>query len=232
MSTTTELLGPEHPDALNAMIHLGILCRNMGKAEEAEKWLLRVVEAGGKALGTRHPDILRAELALGMLFVQRGREAEAEPKLRIVVLGRQRYLGVKNDATVRAVEMLGYCLWETGQRDEVEELCMRSCDAVEEGEKVSWKGNQYAASERVFKKAVTRGDKNLGRDHPDTLDCVIMLAQICEARDRVKEARRLFQRVLDAHIKRLGPDDFETGRVREKIAGLKEEEESERKGAW
>ncbi|OBT54529.1 hypothetical protein VE04_05535 [Pseudogymnoascus sp. 24MN13] len=232
VSTTTELLGPEHPDTLNAMIHLGILCRNMGKAEEAEKWLLRVVEAGGKALGSRHPDILRAELALGMLFVQRGREAEAEPKLRIVVLGRQRYLGVKNDATVRAVEMLGYCLWETGQRDEVEELCMRSCDAVEEGGEVGWKGNQYAAAERVFRKAVTRGDKNLGRDHPDTLDCVLMLAQICEARDRVGEARRLFERVLDAHIKRLGLDDFETASVRDKLATLKEEAESEKKGTW
>jgi hypothetical protein len=148
------------------------------------------------------------------------------------VLGRQRYLGVKNDATVRAVEMLGYCLWETGQRDEVEELCMRSCDAVEEGGEVGWKGNQYAACERVFRKAVTRGDKNLGRDHPDTLDCVLMLAQICEARDRVGEARRLFERVLDAHIKRLGLDDFETASVRDKLASLKEEAESEKKGTW
>ncbi|KFY16426.1 hypothetical protein V492_01335 [Pseudogymnoascus sp. VKM F-4246] len=232
VSTTTNLLGHEHPDTLNAMIHLGILCRNMGKAEEAEKWLLRVVEEGAKALGGRHPDILRAELALGMLYVQRGREAEAEPRLRIVVLGRQRYLGVKNDATVRAVEMLGYCLWETGQRDEVEELCMRSCDAVEEGGEVGWKGNRYAASERVFRKSVAKSDRNLGKDHPDTLDCVLMLAQICGASDRVGEARQLFQRVLNAHIKRLGLDDFETVRVLEKMAGLKEEEESDKKEVW
>jgi protein-arginine kinase activator protein McsA len=79
---------------------------------------------------------------------------------------------------------------------------------------------------------VTRGDKNLGRDHPDTLDCVLMLAQICEARDRVGEARRLFERVLDAHIKRLGLDDFETASVRDKLASLKEEAESEKKGTW
>ncbi|OBT65146.1 hypothetical protein VE03_04712 [Pseudogymnoascus sp. 23342-1-I1] len=76
------------------------------KAEEAEKWLLRVVEAGGKLLWGRHPDILRAELALGMLYVQWGREAEAEPKLQIVVLGRQRYLGVKSDATQDSKEVL------------------------------------------------------------------------------------------------------------------------------
>ncbi len=80
-----KVLGPEHPDTLNAMANLANSYFDAGRKDEALKLREEVLALSRKVLGPEHPDTLGAMRNLAISYLDAGRKDEAI-KLREEVL--------------------------------------------------------------------------------------------------------------------------------------------------
>ena len=82
-----KVLGPEHPDTLTSVSHLGLVLESQGKYEEAEAMHRRDLEGSEKVLGPEHPDTLISVTNLGSVLESQGKYEEAEAMHRRALKG-------------------------------------------------------------------------------------------------------------------------------------------------
>jgi eukaryotic-like serine/threonine-protein kinase len=170
----TELLGPQHPDTLEALAFqvkaLRVLgATHRGKQEEAIRLGRRVLESHRRALGTDRPETLATMSGLGWALLQHGDFREARDVLERALNGQLQVLGADAPETLVTLDALGHASHGLGQLDDAETLLRRAGDL----------------RERAF-----------GRQHWYTLDTLQTLGLVLRDQGRIEEAVALFRDVI------------------------------------
>ncbi|MFC4493268.1 tetratricopeptide repeat protein [Streptomyces ovatisporus] len=95
-------LGPEHRLVLSAKSRTGRALFRLGRFDEAEALIRRVLADRERLFGPDDPDTLDSCYGLNLPLQQMGRESEATPLLRRAIEGRRRVLGPGHPLTLRA----------------------------------------------------------------------------------------------------------------------------------
>ncbi|KAF5235111.1 hypothetical protein FAUST_7283 [Fusarium austroamericanum] len=105
-----KVLGPEHPDTLASIGHLGLILESLGRYEEAELMHRRDLEGSEKVLGPEHPDTLTGINNLGSALASLGRYEDAAVMHRRALEAREKVLGPEHPDTLISVSHLGLTL--------------------------------------------------------------------------------------------------------------------------
>ncbi|TKA59818.1 hypothetical protein B0A55_13105 [Friedmanniomyces simplex] len=90
-----EKLGEDHPDTLNAMVHLASTYRSSGRWNEAEGLDVKAMETWRTVLGPEHPDTLTSTANLAATYRSQGWWMEAEELEVKVIEAWSRVLGTE-----------------------------------------------------------------------------------------------------------------------------------------
>ncbi|KAL7935608.1 P-loop containing nucleoside triphosphate hydrolase protein [Trichoderma chlorosporum] len=74
----------------------------------------------------------------------------------------------------------------------------------------AYRQGRYAIAQRMVGKCRKARENKLGKDHAETLECVLLLSRILEVMGRWEEAEKLQTQILDTHMTKLGPDHLDT----------------------
>ena len=85
---STQVIGPDSPEATRARLDLALLRLAQGRAADAEKEARRVVESRTIQLGERHQDTIDARIILGRALMLDGRMLDAQRELEAGLQGR------------------------------------------------------------------------------------------------------------------------------------------------
>jgi non-specific serine/threonine protein kinase/serine/threonine-protein kinase len=191
----TRVLGPEHPQTLEAVDALEwALNRESTVTEagpinkesrfaEAEKLERETLAIRRRVLGNDDPNTARSMAYLASNLLAQRRYGEAETLQRSALAIRRRVLGPEHHDTLVSMGDLAISLKSTGHLDEAEKL---ERDALEIQRRV------------------------LGPDHPDTLTLMNNLAYTLVRERRYAEAERLLRETIDIQGRVLGNDHPQT----------------------
>jgi tetratricopeptide (TPR) repeat protein len=207
------VLGPDHPDTLDARNRLASAYHDAGRTSEAITLRSRnnlaedYHDAGrtGEAitlheqtlpalegvLGPDHPDTLTVRSNLALAYHDAGRTGESITLHEQVLAARERVLGPDHPDTLNSRHALASTYREAGRINEA----------------ITLHEQLLAAYERV-----------LGPDHPDTLLLRSNLALDYQKAGRTGEAVALYEQVLAAYERVLGPDHRDTLTSRSNLA--------------
>ncbi|KAJ5090363.1 FabD/lysophospholipase-like protein [Penicillium argentinense] len=215
------VLGPEHPDTLTCVSHLGSVLSRQGKYKEAEDMHGRALQGREKVLGPEHPDTLTSVSYLGLVLYRQGKYKEAECMHRRDLKGSEKMLGPEHANTLTSVSNLGSALSLQAKYKEAEVMHRR---ALRDREKVLGPEHpdtltsvdnlgsvldsqgKYKEAEDMHRRALRDREKILGPEHPDTLTGVSNLALVFSRQGKYKEAEDMHQRALRGREKVLGPE--------------------------
>ena len=219
------VLGPEHPDTLNAQRLLARLEMYQGDYADAEK-LLRVTYDGQKrVLGAEHLDSLQTASTLGGLYSQQGRYLEAEKLLSDLLERTRRVRGPDDPQTLAVMHNLGMAYDGEHSYGKEEEVWKNLLDArrrvlgsdhpstiavLQNLAYVQYRQGKYQAAEGLQREALTTAQRVQGPNHPDVLTITGNLANTLQAEHRLEEAEKLQRQVMEARRKALGPDNPDT----------------------
>ena len=162
-SLTTDLerlLGPDHPDTLNAQNSLAAVYQSAGKAAEAIPLLERTLVTRQRILGPDHPDTLTSQNNLATTYQDAGRVDEAILLLAQTLAVREGRLGQDHPSTLNSRSNLAAAYHAAG----------RTAEAV-----------------LLLEQTVTGREQVLGADHPDTLRSRNTLSAARRAADRAAD---------------------------------------------
>jgi tetratricopeptide (TPR) repeat protein len=186
-------LGLEHPETLDVLARLGVLCGDRGKVAEAETLLRRVLSVREGSLGANHPLLSDDMVRLAALLRAKRRLEEAEALVdRSLDLLEARY-GAGHPRLADALSLLCAIRFESGRPREAEEPCRH---------------------------ALKIRDAALGPDHPDTARAMQNLSSVLHRLDRDAEAEPLCRRLLSSQERLLGRDHPGTLRVAANLGWL------------
>jgi tetratricopeptide (TPR) repeat protein len=190
MGDLERLLGPDHPDSLNARNSLAAAYQAAHRAPKAIPLFEQILVARVRLLGPDHPDTLTAQDNLAAADLAAGRADEAILMFRMTLAAREQLLGADHPDTLRSENSLAAAYRAAG----------RAADAIPLVEKI------LAARERV-----------LGASHPKTLGSRNNLAAAYREAGRAAEAVPVLQQTLAACERILGADDPRTEAVRHNL---------------
>lgn len=188
-----EVLGDSHPWVLHSINNLAAILHGQGKLDEAEPLYREALESNRRLLGNDHPETLTAANNLAFLYEDRGQVAEAERLYRMVVERRMTVLGAEHQDTLIAMHNLAALLLGSGRLDEAERW---SRLAVEGAHSALPKGHylgaifagrlgviltglgEYDEAEDLLVTALSTLEKELGTDHPRTVQTRQQLATL------------------------------------------------------
>jgi eukaryotic-like serine/threonine-protein kinase len=172
-------LGPDHPQALNALDNLAGRYQDAGKLVEAIALYERVRDALIAELGPNDPQTLNTLNNLALAYLRAGKLTEAIALFERVRDARIAKLEPDHLETLKTLNNLALAYLQAGKLTEAIALFERVRDA------------------RIAK---------LGPDHPETLVTLNNLAGAYRGAGKLPEAIALFERVRDAKIANLEPD--------------------------
>ena len=158
------VLGPDHPDTLNARDSLAAAYQAAGRAAEAILLFEDILVARERILGPKHPDTLTSQNNLAAMYQDAGRHAEAILLFKLTLAARERLLGADHPSTLNSGASLAAAFRATGRVSEAIPLLEQT----------------VAGRERV-----------LGADHPDVRAARDNLAAARQEKDQTDETLRL-----------------------------------------
>jgi tetratricopeptide (TPR) repeat protein len=217
-------------DVLN---NLGLLYEDIGREEEAEKFLLQSIDGKQNAWGKTHASTLRSHLSLGIVYTGQRRYQEAEKLfLHIMDLKGEE---TNDDAVTHSLGNL-YC--EMGRLMDAEIMYMRSFRTkfTKFGEHhpktaatainlalLYKKQGRYDESEEWVDKVHEAYVHIYGRDSVQCADTMSLRAGIRKAQGDVQEALVWYKRSLEAHKEAVGEQHVKTLHVEYNLAIICEE---------
>jgi serine/threonine protein kinase/tetratricopeptide (TPR) repeat protein len=197
LETTAEtrraLLGPDHPDTLQAINDLGVVHRKQGRYDEAEAATREALEGRRAVLGDDHPDTLVSLNGLGNVLWSQGRFDDAEALYLEALKSRRSTLGPDHPDTLRSMNDLAVVYDNQRRFDEAEPL---------------------------YVEALAARRRTLGDDHPDTLRTINNLAILFLKQKRYLEAEPLYIESLETRTQLLGAQHPATARSMSNLARL------------
>jgi tetratricopeptide (TPR) repeat protein len=117
-----QALGADHPDAIVALQHLGLLQQRQGNFTAAEASYRESLERRRRLYGDDHPQVAWAAVDLAWLLHDRGRPREALPLLEQALPVLRQRLGEQHLYVSEATQRLGAVLAACGRLDDAEPL--------------------------------------------------------------------------------------------------------------
>ncbi len=185
------VLGPDHPDTLNALNSLAAAYLAAGRAAEAVALFEQTLAGRERLLGADHPDTLNSRNNLATAYQGTGRVAEAVPLFEQTLAARQRLLGVNHRNTVNTRGSLAAAYRDAG----------RTVEAIP-----------------LFEQTLAARERLLGLDHPDTLRSRNNLANAYRETGRIPEAIPVVEQILASRERLLGADHPRTLGARNNLA--------------
>ena len=185
------VLGPDHPNTLEARNNLAGAYDDIGRFSEAIELYERVLADQERVLGPDHPDTLTTRNNLAVAYHSAGRFGEAIELCERVLFERERVLGSDHPDTLITRNNLAGAYKDVGRFGEAIEL---------------------------YKRVLADQERILAPDHPDTLTARNNLAVAYRYVGRFGEAIELFERVLADRVRVLGPDHPDTLTTRNNLA--------------
>lgn len=240
------VLGPNDPETLTSLHHLGRLKNDAARFEEAEPLLREVHAVRSEVLGPDHPDTLRTAIEIGVLLRRSRRFDESKSVLVQTLDHAEAALGQHDPVTLTCRQQLGRVLASLG--DSNSETMLREAyegwvalqgptgpDALAAlhslAVSVSWQGRDAEATE-LYREVLQGSSQALGPDHPATYDAASNLAACLSRQGQYDEAEDLLRTALEGQRRLSGESHpatlqamrnlawilFETGRTREATA--------------
>jgi tetratricopeptide (TPR) repeat protein len=158
------VLGPDHPDTLNARDSLAAAYQAAGRAAEAILLFEDILVARERILGPKHPDTLTSQNNLAATYQDADRFAEAILLFKLTLAARERLFGADHDSTLNSRADLAAAFRATGRVSEAIPLLEQT----------------VAERERV-----------LGADHPDVRAARDNLAAARQEKDQTDETLQI-----------------------------------------
>jgi tetratricopeptide (TPR) repeat protein len=184
------LLGPDHPDSLDARNSVAAAYQATGRASEAIPLFEQILVARVRLLGPDDPGTLAAQNSLAAAYQAAGRADEAILMFRMTLAAREQLLGADHPDTLRSQNSLAAAYKAAGH----------AAEAIPLVEKI------LAVRERA-----------LGASHPKTLGSRNNLAAAYREAGRAPEAVQLLEQTLADCERLLGADDPRTEAVRHNL---------------
>ncbi len=181
----TRELGDEHPDTLRTRARLAEVLSWMTAYARAVPLAESTLAAQTRTLGMEHPDTQETMSILGQLlpWADASRFAEAESLLSSVLDYRRRVFGDDHIHTARAMHLLGEAYTIVGDREKAELL---------------------------HREALRIHVRDLGAEHPETLECEYALACELVQATRIREAELILRGLVEARRRVQGSDHLGT----------------------
>ncbi|GEM_PF-761815 len=186
------LLGPDHPDTLNARNSLAAAYLAAGRVAEAIPLFEHTLAIWERMLGPDDPDTLTARNNLAAAYQDAGRADAAIPLYELNLAARERLLGPDHPVTLNSRGNLA-----AAYRD----------------------GGRVAEAIPLLEQTLAGRERVLGPDHPDTRTSRRNLAAAYRDGGRVAEATRLLDQIRADSPRLLGADHPGTRTWRRKIPG-------------
>ena len=227
------LLGPDHPDTLNAANSLAVAYQAAGRAAEAIPLFEQALVGRVRLLDPDHPDTLIPQNNLAAAYQEAGRAAEAILLFRLVLAAKERQLGVDDPSTLSSRGNLAAAYREAGRAAEAIPLLEQILAGRErllgpdQTDTVRLRNNLAAgyreagrAAEAIplLEQILAGRERLLGPDHTDTLRLRNNLAAAYREADRAAEAIPLLEQTLAACERLLGADDPRTQATQHNLA--------------
>jgi tetratricopeptide (TPR) repeat protein len=187
------VLGPDHPDSLNARNSLAAAYQAAGRTDEAIPLFEQTLVARVRLLGPDHPDALTSQNNLAATYQAAGRAVEAILMFRLTLAARERLLGADHPGTLNSCGNLAAAYRDAG----------RTAEAIP-----------------LFVQTVAGRERLLGPDHPDTLRSQSSLAAVYKAAGQAAEAIPLVEKILAARERALGASHPKTLSSRNNLAAV------------
>lgn len=219
------VLGPGHPDSLQANDRLADAFLAAGRAGEAIPWFQHVAADRAAQLGSGHPGTIESQVSLGRALQAADRADDAVSVLNRAVADSEHLRGADHAQTLRVRSALADAVRATGQPEQAIRLYRRTLtdrertlgpthpDTMASRQKLA---DTYLAQEKLkdamaqYKKLLADRERAYGPDHPDTIAARGGLAATHHAAGRMASALRLYEQVGADSERVLGVDHTDT----------------------
>ncbi|KAL4981636.1 hypothetical protein BDW68DRAFT_196207 [Aspergillus falconensis] len=172
------VLGPEHPNTLIIMANLASTYRNQNKLAEAELLEMETTKIFKSVLSPQHPITLRSMGNLASTKRSQGKLEEAEELEEQVMTTFDSLLGRAHPDTLTSMGNLACTYRYQGRYAEAEKLEIEVLDARKNMWNLAriWrKQGKYTRSLELLQACVQKQIRQLGPDHPDTVEATLEL---------------------------------------------------------
>jgi len=212
-------------EAITELRKIGSVLEVLGRTEEAEPLLRKVVAQAEKHLGHDHEETVLARCELGILELSQRRYDEAAALFEPVLAWRRANLDPDHTDVLIAVNCLGLARLEQDRYEEAEALLVEALEGRRRafGDKhpetikaVHNLGGLYSTTDRAFeaedlyRDALERYRRILGPDHPTTLSGAGNLALLLRTWNRIDEALELQRQAYEGYVRTLGKQNQDT----------------------
>jgi tetratricopeptide (TPR) repeat protein len=227
--------GHQHPDILQALHNLAMVCHSQGSHAEAEVLYKKSLEGRETRSEGDHLGTLQTIKELANVYCSQGRYADAGQLYHNVVESYKTQLGDGHPDSLKAILRLANNFRSQGDYSKAEllyqqameglELCFGSshpdlfCAVDDFGNNFQSQG-RYAEAETLYLRALHGREMQLGRDHPDTQWTIANLANNYRSQGRYDEAESLYHRALVCNETQLGHDHPETLWIMDGLAAV------------
>src|SRR6516225_1945768 len=190
-ATCGHLLGPAHPQSVQARDRLAAAYTSAGRLAEAMSVFEAALADRERGLGPEHPDTVAARVNLAQSYQAAGREAEAITLYEQALGQYERLFGTGHRETLAVQARLAAAYQAAGRRGD---------------------------SIRLHEQTLDDSERALGPTHRDTLAARANLAAAYQSAGQLAEAIAAYQRTLADRERAYGPDHPETLAARSSIA--------------
>ncbi len=193
----------------------GLSLSDAGLHPAAVTYWRRLTADAERIQGRDHWDTLNAQAELGHSYFWTGHIAEAIALSETAVAGMRRILGPDHPQTLYVQALLALFYERAGRTTDAEALGRRAASGIERIQNPGPAGMvlrsltaDASAADAIAsgQKAVARIERDLGRDHPDTLNMQMILAAHYGMAGRAAEAVTAGEKAAAGMERTLGPD--------------------------
>jgi len=233
LTTSTQLLGPAHANAVVARDRLAAAYESAGQAADAISVFQAALADRERNQGPEHPETIEARGHLAHAYQSAGRPADAVALYERTAADSERLLGSGHPVTWQSRASLADAYQKAGQpREAISGYEM----LLSEAERVLGAGHPttlsaraslagaYAASGHYkpaiehYERALTDQERMHGRDHPGAIAARASLASAYRSAGRLKDAITQYERVLADRERVEGTDHPDTIASRANLA--------------
>lgn len=225
ISLRREAAGPDAPDTVRSEIAAAGLLGHRERVEEARAALMKVIPRARLILGAEDPALYAALNDLGVMYEAMDKGAEAVELLQEALAGRARLLGPRDPHVLITTSNLAQALDRLGQTERSLGLmieALRIAESLPDQPRMTVLGlcnnigatyqdlNQPEAAAPYLRRAASLAADWLGPESPGTLTIQANLAGLEAKLGDPGRAAELYDAVVKARTRTLGPAAFDT----------------------
>lgn len=232
LGITVENLGETHPEVGLALSNLATVCQELGRTEQAERYLTESLELARQAPPERLDQTLES---LANFYTEQRRPARAVEVLREMVTARMRHYGVDHAQVAAALLQLSQAQEQSGDHVGAEASRQRGLKLYQSrlgdqdpqmAQVLLAVGSQLQASGNLAQAVSYQRQghdilaNRLGASHPMVGDALESLAATYASLGQLDQAEDACRQTLAIREAAFGQDDFRVGSAVKNLAGI------------